>query len=78
MFHPNLVRFSGGNQNQNSRKTIEGSWPFNLNPTSSSKSGIAATNSMVNLKLKKDRPMTSKVRADANRKQGINRPMTAK
>ena len=33
---------------------------------------------MVNLKLKKDRPMTSKVRADAGRKQGINRPMTAK
>lgn len=34
---------------------------------------------MVNLKLKKDRPMTSKVRAEANRKPGqLNRPMTAK
>ena len=33
---------------------------------------------MVNLKIKKDRPMTSKVRGDVGLKQGVNRPMTAK
>jgi hypothetical protein len=61
------MRFS--HVNQASRKTFEGSWPYNMNPSSSFKSGIGlggATNSIVNLKalVKKDRPLTSKGRAE--------------
>jgi hypothetical protein len=49
-----------------------------LNPNSSTKSGIGPVSSFAELKVRKDRPMTSKVRVETINRPGGNRPKTAK